>query len=54
MTPEQETRRKNIMYQLDDYHGRRYRDNPPSYALIAALAGLGCVIAVAGIAWIAG
>ncbi len=54
MTPEQETRRKNIMYQLDDYHDRRYRDNPPSYLLIAALAGLGCVIAVAGIAWIAG
>lgn len=42
MTPEQ------------DYHDRRYRENPPSYALIAALAGLGWVIAVAGIAWIAG
>ena len=51
MTPEE--RRKNIMYQLDDYNDRRYRDNPPSYLLIAALAVLGWVIAVAGIAWIA-
>lgn len=52
MTPEQSS--KNVQYQLYDYHDRRYRDNPPSYALIAALAGLGWVIAVAGIAWIAG
>ena len=51
MTPEE--RRKNIMYQIDDYHDRRYRENPPSYMLIAALAGLGWVIAVAGIAWVA-
>lgn len=54
MTPEQETRRKAIMYQLDDYHDRRYRDKQPSYLLIAAIAALGWVIAVAGIAWIAG
>jgi hypothetical protein len=54
MTPEQETRRKAIMYQLDDYHDRQYRGNPPSYMLIAALAGLGWVIAVADIAWIVG
>ena len=54
VTPEQETRRKNIMYQLDDYHDRCYRDNPPNYLLIAALALIGWVIAVAGIAWIAG
>lgn len=53
MTPEQETRRKAIMYQLDDYHCRQYSDTPPSYVLIAALAGLGWMIAVAGIAWIA-
>ena len=52
MTPEKSS--KNMQYQLDDYHDRRYRDNPPSYALIATLAGLGWVIAVAGIAWIAG
>ena len=51
MTPEE--RRKNIMYQIDDYHDRRYRENPPSYMLIAALALLGWVVAVAGIAWIA-
>ena len=52
MTPEE--RRKNIMYQLDDYHARRYRYNQPSYMLIASLAGIGWVIAVAGIVWIAG
>ena len=52
MTPEE--RRKNIMYQIDDYHDRRYRENPPSYMLIAALALLGWVIAVAGITCIAG
>ena len=52
MTPEKSS--KNMQYQLDDYFDRRYRDKPPSYMLIAALAGLGWVIAVAGIAWIAG
>ena len=52
MTPEE--RCKNIRYQLEDYHDRRYRDNPPNYLLIASLAGIGWVIAVAGIAWIAG
>ena len=52
MTPEERT--QNIRYQIDDYHDRRYRENPPSYMLIAVLAGLGWVIAVAGIAWIAG
>ena len=51
MTPEE--RRKNIMYQIDDYHDRRYRENPPNYLLIVALASIGWVIAVAGIAWIA-
>lgn len=52
MTPEE--RRKNTMYQIDDYFDRRYRDKQPSYLLIAALAALGWVIAVAGIAWIVG
>ncbi len=45
---------KNMQYQLDDYFDRRYRDKQPSYLLIAALALVGWVIAVAGIAWIAG
>ncbi len=38
----------------EDYFDRRYRDKQPSYLLIAALAALGWVIAVAGIAWIVG
>lgn len=49
-----EERIKNIRYQIDDYHDRRYRDNPPSLVAIAALAGIGWVIAVACIAWVAG
>ena len=52
MTPEESS--KNMQYQLDDYFDRRYRYNPPNYLLIAALALIGWVIAVAGIAWIAG
>lgn len=53
MTPEE--RRKNIMYQIEDYHDRAGR-NPdnPTFLPIAALIALGYVLAVMAFAWVVG
>ena len=50
MTPEE--RRKNIMYQIDDYHDRRYR-NPdnPTFMPAAFWLVVGTIATGLAIAW---